>query len=67
MLTLQEFWSINVGDRVTVTTPQGGHRSGVARIFNRDAGVIVLNGGGPHGTPVIATPGNVVRVNHRKQ
>jgi hypothetical protein len=66
MLTLREFWEIQIGDRVTVSTPQGGSRSGVARVFNRDAGVIVLNGGGAHGTPVIATPHNVIKVNARR-
>ena len=56
------FDSIRVGDKVTIVDRFGKERRGVARILNRAQDVVVLNMGGAHGTPGIATRENVVRV-----
>ena len=55
-----DFDAIGAGDRVTIRTPQGQERTGRAVMYG-PAGW-VLNMGGPHGTPGIASPSNVVRV-----
>lgn len=51
---------IQNGDKVKISTPQGGERSGRAVMLG-PAGW-VLNLGGKHGTPGIATPKNVLKV-----
>lgn len=48
------------GDRVTIATPHGQQRTG--RMVMRGPAGLVLNLGGPHGTPGVATPGNIVSV-----
>lgn len=65
--TPQEFaapeWLIanaKVGDRVTIATPQGQTRAG--RMVMRGPAGLVLNLGGPHGTPGVATVSNIVSV-----
>lgn len=54
------FLRIKVGSRVTIQTPQGQERSG--RAVMRGPHGWVLNMGGAHGTPGIATVKNLVRV-----
>ena len=56
------FDSIRFGDRVTIVNRFGQERTGKATIHNREADLWVLNMGGPHGTPGIATRENVTRV-----
>lgn len=56
------FDSIKFGDRVTIVNRFGQERTGRATIHNREADLWVLNMGGPHGTPGIATRENVTRV-----
>src|SRR5512137_2194473 len=46
---------IRPGDRVTIVTPQGQNVTGRATMRNRQVGCWVLNAGGPHGRPVIAS------------
>lgn len=46
------------GDRVTIRTPHGQTRRG--RVVFNEGTHLVLNGGGPHGTPLIATERNIV-------
>jgi hypothetical protein len=57
--------SIRVGDRVTIETPQGQTRSG--RAVMRGPSGWVLNMGGPHGTPGVATHRNIVKVTRRRR
>lgn len=52
--------TIRRGDSVTIRTPQGQTRTGKA-VMRGPAGW-VLNMGGPHGTPGVATPENFVSV-----
>lgn len=47
---------------MTIVNRFGQERTGRATIFNRQQGAWVLNMGGPHGTPGIATRDNVTRV-----
>lgn len=54
------FHDIKPGDRVTIKTPHGQEISGRA-VMKGPAGW-VLNLGGAHGRPGIATPENVVKV-----
>jgi hypothetical protein len=54
------FGSIRVGSRVTILSYHGQKQSG--RAVMRGPHGWVLNLGGPHGTPGIATPDNVVKV-----
>lgn len=62
------FDSIRPGSRVTIMVPAGIGRSGVeykpksGRAVMRGPAGWVLNMGGPHGTPGIATPENTVKV-----
>jgi hypothetical protein len=56
------FDGIRPGDRVTIVNRFGQERTGRATIINRKDDVVVLNMGGPHGTPGIATRDNVVKV-----
>jgi hypothetical protein len=55
---------VGPGDRVTIRTSQGQERSG--RVVMRGTYGWVLNLGGPHGTPGIATAENIVRVKQAK-
>lgn len=61
-----EFDKIRAGSRVTVLTPQGQERSGTAVMYNAKYGTWVLNMGGPHGTPGMASPKNTVKTVVRK-
>lgn len=53
--------SVKAGDTVTILTPQGQERKGRA-VMPCIAGGWVLNGGGRHGTPIIADDSNTIRV-----
>lgn len=55
---------IRVGDRVTITNRFGQARTG--RAVMRGPHGWVLNMGGPHGTPAIASEENIVRIEPRK-
>jgi hypothetical protein len=57
--------SVRHGDRVTILTPQGQERSGRAVMRSSHDGW-VLNGGGRHGTPLLADDSNTVRINFAK-
>lgn len=54
---------IGPGDLVIIRTPQGQERSG--RAVMRGPAGWVLNMGGKHGTPGIASEANIVRVTKR--
>lgn len=56
---------IQRGDRVTIRTPQDQYRTGTAVMLG-PAGW-VLNMGGPHGTPGIASDKNVVKITRKGQ
>jgi hypothetical protein len=58
------FSLIRHGSRVTIVTPHGSERTG--RAVMRGPAGWVLNMGGPHGTPGIASPDNVIRVKAAK-
>lgn len=58
------FHYIRAGSRVTIVTPQGQERTG--RAVMRGPAGWVLNLGGAHGTPGIATPANTVKVGKPK-
>lgn len=53
---------IRPGDRVTIVTQHGQNVTGRATMRNRQAGCWVLNAGGPHGRPVIASEENIVSI-----
>lgn len=53
---------IRSGDRVTIVTQHGQNVTGRATMRNRQAGCWVLNAGGPHGRPVIASEENIVSI-----
>lgn len=53
---------IRPGDRVTIVTPHGQNVTGRATMRNRQYGCWVLNAGGPHGRPVIASEENIVSI-----
>lgn len=55
--------SIEPGDRVTIRNAQGREHSGRAQLVYDTH--TVLDGGGAHGTPLIATASNIVRVTKR--
>jgi hypothetical protein len=57
--------TISVGDRVTIVDRFGVERSG--RAVMRGPAGWVLNMGGRHGTPGIATHENITRVRARKR
>jgi len=59
-LSKSEFHKIKPGSRVTIMTPHGQEATG--KVVMRGPAGWVLNMGGPHGRPGIATPENVVRV-----
>jgi hypothetical protein len=56
------FSLIKAGDRVTIVTRHGQKRAGRAVMKNRTYDCWVLNMGGKHGTPALATPSNVIKV-----
>ncbi len=56
--------TIRPGDRVTIRSRFGGPRTG--RAVMRGPTGWVLNMGGPHGTPAVATPENIVKVKATK-
>jgi hypothetical protein len=64
--------NIRPGDRVTILVPNGIGRNGVEWKESTGRAVIcsgthvALNMGGRYGTPGVATPKNIVRVNSRK-
>jgi hypothetical protein len=65
---------IRPGDRVTIRIPAGMGRNGQewaeksGRVVMRSSqGGWVLNMGGPHGSPGVASPENFLSVQHRKQ
>lgn len=63
------YYYAKVGDRITISTPQGGKITGRVVMLNRPNDVLVLNAGGRHGTPALATPENclkLVRPSERK-
>jgi hypothetical protein len=53
--------AVRPGDRVTILTRHGSMLSGRA-VMPCSAGGWVLNGGGRHGTPLIATAENTMKV-----
>ncbi|MBZ5532610.1 MAG: hypothetical protein LAO20_14350 [Acidobacteriia bacterium] len=57
--------AIRPGDRVTIVTPHGQQRTGRA-VMPSSSGGWVLNMGGAHGTPGIASDSNIVRVSKKK-
>lgn len=57
--------TVRVNDRVTIRTPQGQER--VGRAVMRGPAGWVLNLGGPHGTPGLATERNIVSVRPTKR
>ena len=61
------FQTIKCGDRVTICTRHGQTQTGRAIMFNRQVGAWVLNLGGKHGTPGLATEGNTVAVQRMKR
>jgi hypothetical protein len=56
--------TIRAGDRVTIVTPQGQKRTGRATM--KGPAGWVLNMGGRHGTPAIASDDNVIKVKKGK-
>ena len=57
---VQQQWPcIKPGDRITIRTPHGSERTG--RVVMWFATHCVLNGGGRHGMPLVATPANFLR------
>jgi hypothetical protein len=64
--------NIRPGDRVTILVPNGMGRNGqeyreaTGRAVICSGTHVALNLGGLHGTPGVATPKNIVRVNSRK-
>jgi hypothetical protein len=57
---------IRPGDRVTIVNRFGQESTGRAVMFNKQYGTWVLNMGGPHGTPAIASEENIVKVRKAK-
>ena len=53
---------IRPGDRVTIRTPHGQELTGKAVMYNAKQQCWVLNLGGKHGTPGVATDENIVNV-----
>lgn len=60
----ETFLQIRPGDRVMIRTPLGFELTGRAQrlLCNPAAGTVVLDMGGPYGTPGVCTPENFVRV-----
>lgn len=63
------FNTIQVGDRVTIKTPQGQEVTGRAIMFNVKVGAWVLNLGGRYGIPIpgMATERNFIKVKKAKR
>lgn len=63
---VKSFMDLRAGDRVTMRTAHG-QVSGRAQLLlcNPRAGTVVLNLGGPHGTPGVCTPENFVSATRR--
>lgn len=59
------FKNIQVGDTVTIKTPQGQERRG--RVVMRGTYGWVLNLGGRYGTPGVATEQNFVKVTKKRK
>lgn len=53
--------AIEIGDKVTILTPHNSEVTGRATILVRGSHV-VLNCGGRHGTPAVATDDNIIKV-----
>lgn len=66
-MKITRFEELRSMDRVTIRTPQGQERTGIAQMLlcNPAAGSVVLNMGGKHGTPAVCTPTNFVRAERR--
>lgn len=62
MNTATLFDQIKNGSKVTIVTPHGSNRTGRAVMFNRQHQCWVLNLGGKHGTPGLASESNVIAV-----
>jgi hypothetical protein len=62
---MRKFDAIRPGDRVVIVDRFGAKRSG--RCVMKFPEHAVLNMGGPHGTPGIASPENVVEVKKAKE
>lgn len=63
--SVSPFFSIKPRARVTIVDRFGAQRTGTAVMLG-SAGW-VLNMGGPHGTPAIASPANTVKVRQARQ
>ena len=70
---MSAFSTIEVGSRVTITVPAGRNLDGTVdtkavtgRAVMRGPAGWVINIGGAHGTPKVATPENLVRVGGRR-
>lgn len=59
------FRSASVGDTVTILTPHGNQRRG--RVVFKFVTHLVLNGGGQHGTPLIADESNTIKVRRKSK
>jgi len=66
-MKISNFLDLRAGDRVTISTPQGQTVTGRAQLLlcNVAAGIVILNAGGPHGTPRCCTPDNFVSATRR--
>ena len=65
---MENLWnSIGPGDTVTIVTPHGQQLKGRAVMRNRTQPFWVLNMGGPHGTPGLASPENTIGVRKARQ
>lgn len=56
------FSQIKNSSKVTIVTPRGSKLTGRAVMFNPDYQCWVLNLGGKHGTPGLASESNVIAV-----
>ena len=56
------FSRIRPGSTVTMVDSRGSRRTGRAVMFNRAQNLWVLNLGGAHGTPGLASPDNTVKL-----
>lgn len=65
MSELPLYKSIRPGDTVTIVTRNGVQRKGRAVMVC--ATHVVLNSGGPHGTPLIADDSNTIKVTKSKR
>jgi len=58
--------SVSPGDRVTIITRHGSKLSGRA-VMPSSHGGWVLNGGGRHGTPMLADDTNTIKVSKKRK